>query len=140
MVKSSKIRVIASSVGFVWIAWAWGIGSARSEENGERLMLKYQCFECHRGDVQVIGPALGVIALRYSSGDEGLIQTLSKKVINGGYGNWGVVPMVSYPEVTETDAQVMVRYILKSYGESKEIKNSVSGEAGRTNTPVVAPP
>lgn len=88
-----------------------------NEPIGERLMLNNNCFECHRAEVPVIGPSLDAIAQRYQPADDEKIKMLVNKVIEGGYGNWGVVPMVPYQHLPIGEADAMVRYILGAYGE-----------------------
>ena len=37
---------------------------------------------------------------------------LAGKIINGGQGNWGEVPMSAHPQISQADAEEMVKYIL----------------------------
>jgi cytochrome c len=42
----------------------------------------------------------------------GNIKMLAEKIIKGGQGNWGEIPMAGHPNVSEEDASAMVEYIL----------------------------
>lgn len=97
-----------------------GVTAGNDQPDGERLMLNNNCFECHRADVPVIGPSLDAIAQRYQPVDEEKIKVLVNKVIEGGYGNWGVIPMVPYQHLPSPEAEAMVKYILGNYGEKTE--------------------
>ncbi len=70
------------------------------------------CNACHGVDEMRIGPSYRMIAERYASGTADIADKLSKKVIYGGAGAWGIVPMISNPNVSETEADALVRWIL----------------------------
>ncbi|MCC7465309.1 MAG: hypothetical protein IT261_03520 [Saprospiraceae bacterium] len=57
------------------------------------------------------GPPYTAIAERYRK-NEFAVRSLSKKVIQGGAGNWGQTVMSAHPQVSEEDAGEMVRWIL----------------------------
>ena len=78
---------------------------------GMALIKKNDCLTCHKLDEKVIGPAYIDVANKYTA-SEAVIDTLANKVINGGSGNWGQVPMSAHPGLSEADAKEMVKYIL----------------------------
>jgi cytochrome c len=78
---------------------------------GGKLIAKNDCLTCHKIDVKVIGPPYADVAAKYPSTDAN-IDTLANKVIKGGKGNWGDVPMAAHPSITVGDAKEMVKYIL----------------------------
>jgi cytochrome c len=41
-----------------------------------------------------------------------VLDTLSDKIIKGGGGRWGAVPMTPHPQVSKEDATTMVKYVL----------------------------
>jgi cytochrome c len=61
--------------------------------------------------LKVIGPSFNDIAAKYPS-NEANIDTLANKVIKGGKGNWGDVPMTAHPALALADAKTIVTYIL----------------------------
>ncbi|WP_374951946.1 c-type cytochrome [Mucilaginibacter sp.] len=79
------------------------------DNKGQELMANSDCNTCHNEKSKIIGPALVDIAKKYTSKDE---ETLAKKVIAGGSGNWGTVPMTAHPQLSLDDAKTMVRYVL----------------------------
>jgi cytochrome c len=78
---------------------------------GEALIQKNDCLTCHKLDQKVIGPAYVDVANKYTS-SPAVIDTLANKIIKGGSGNWGNIAMSPHPNLSMTDAQDMVKYIL----------------------------
>lgn len=81
-------------------------------EKGLDLVAKYQCITCHKVDEKLTGPAYREVANKYAGASEDQITELAKKIITGGAGVWGQIPMTPHPNVSEEDAKAMIRYIL----------------------------
>ena len=79
-------------------------------QKGLQLVAKSGCFGCHKVAEKLTGPAYVDVAARYPKNDA-VIDSLSDKVMKGGSGNWGPIPMTPNP-VTKDDAKAMVTYIL----------------------------
>lgn len=82
-----------------------------SAGRGEELINKSDCLTCHKVDVKLLGPAYQDVAAKYPPTEEN-IALLAGKIIKGGSGNWGDIPMAPHPSITEGDAKEMVKYIL----------------------------
>ncbi len=80
-------------------------------EAGKLLISKSDCFACHKPEGKLVGPAYADIAKKYAATDAN-ITLLSGKVIKGGSGVWGQIPMAAHPKITQVDAKKMVKYIL----------------------------
>ena len=80
-------------------------------QKGLELVAKSDCFTCHKVKETATGPAYEAVAARYQATPE-VIDTLANKVISGGSGKWGTVPMLPHPQLSKEDATVMVKYIL----------------------------
>ncbi len=78
---------------------------------GLELIGKSDCLTCHKVSDKLIGPSYKEVAAKYENTEEN-ITMLSGKIIKGGQGVWGTVPMTAHPTVTEDDAKAMVKYIL----------------------------
>jgi cytochrome c len=78
---------------------------------GKALMDKSDCNACHSVDNKIVGPAFKDIAKKYKA-DKTATAKLADKVISGGAGSWGDIPMAPHPQVTKADATEMVKYIL----------------------------
>jgi cytochrome c len=81
-------------------------------KKGLALVAKSNCLTCHAVNQTTTGPAYADIATKYAGADETEIARLAQTIISGGSGNWGPVPMIPHPEVTEDEAKQMVKYIL----------------------------
>jgi len=81
-------------------------------QNGLALVSKSDCFTCHKIDEPLTGPSYRDVANKYASYPDTIIAHLASKIIAGGHGVWGEVPMTPHPAVSEDDAKTMVKYIL----------------------------
>ena len=78
---------------------------------GLALEAKSDCATCHKLDEKLVGPSFREIANKYTN-DEATVNMLADKVIKGGAGNWGQVPMTPHPQLSHDDAKTIVKYIL----------------------------
>lgn len=69
------------------------------------------CTSCHMVERKIVGPSYADVAAKYETTDEN-IAMLAQKVIAGGVGVWGEVPMPPHPAVSLEDAKDMVSYVL----------------------------
>jgi len=82
-----------------------------SFEKGAQLISSSDCLSCHKEKIKIIGPAYEEVAKKYEATDEN-VEMLAGKIIDGGSGVWGDIPMTPHPAISKTDAKEMVRYIL----------------------------
>ena len=80
-------------------------------ESGKLLLSKSDCLGCHKTDIKLVGPAYKDVAKKYPA-NETNYKLLTKKVLNGGSGVWGQIPMPPHPVMAAADANKMVKYIL----------------------------
>jgi cytochrome c len=71
------------------------------------------CMACHAVANKLVGPSYKDIAARYA-GQKDAEDKLVKKVLAGGKGVWGVVPMPANTQVSEAEAKTLVIWILSS--------------------------
>ncbi|REG84523.1 c-type cytochrome [Algoriphagus antarcticus] len=69
------------------------------------------CTSCHMVERKIVGPSYAEVAAKYESTEEN-INMLAQKVVNGGVGVWGEIPMPAHPTVSLEDAKDMVAYVL----------------------------
>ncbi len=69
------------------------------------------CVACHSVERKMIGPSYKSVAERYAN-DASAAGTLSGKVVAGGGGNWGQMPMPPQPGVSKEEAETLVKWIL----------------------------
>ena len=80
-------------------------------EKGLELVAKSDCLTCHKVAEASVGPAYEAIAAKYPDNDA-VVDSLSQKIIKGGAGNWGTVPMTPHADLSPDDAKAMVKYVL----------------------------
>lgn len=83
--------------------------SVSSSSAGAQLIAKNDCLSCHKEHDKLVGPSYAAVAQKYKSAD---IDKLANKIIQGGAGSFGDIPMSPHPSLSVTDAKEMVKYIL----------------------------
>jgi len=92
-------------------AAGFGMESGGGADPVARLLNANACVACHTVDRRVVGPSFREVAAKFA-GDGNALATLSRKVKEGGAGNWGNVPMPPNPAITDADLRVMLEWIL----------------------------
>lgn len=80
----------------------------------QALAQKSGCMACHGVDKKIVGPGYKEVAAKYK-GDKGAEAKLTEKVIKGGVGAWGQVPMPAKggnAAVSDADIKTLVKWIL----------------------------
>ncbi|GAB5519805.1 MAG: lectin [Rhodothermales bacterium] len=77
---------------------------------GEQLMSTQTCNACHNVNEASIGPSFLAISERYAD-EDGAIELLAAKVIQGGGGVWGEQAMAAHPHLSQAEAESMIHYI-----------------------------
>ena len=80
-------------------------------QKGLDLIGKSDCLTCHKVTEKVVGPAYQDVANKYAGSDTA-VTYLAHKVIKGGSGVWGPAMMTPHPQLSQEDAEQMVKYIL----------------------------
>lgn len=78
---------------------------------GLALIQQSDCPSCHMVERRIVGPSYSEVAEKYESTEEN-IRLLAERVILGSVGEWGEIPMVPHPGLSQDDAEQMVKYIL----------------------------
>ncbi len=84
--------------------------SGEGEHPGQVLVEGSDCAACHNPETKTVGPSYQSMAERYEATPENRAM-LAEKIIRGGAGNWGQVPMSPHPDLSQEDAEQMVEYI-----------------------------
>ena len=83
--------------------------AATPEEEGKALIAGSDCLTCHKEDAKLVGPSYQEVANKYTEAD---VDQLATKIIDGGKGVWGEIPMTPHSGMSKENAQKMVKYIL----------------------------
>ncbi len=87
-------------------------GNAADIEKGFALISNNDCVTCHRPDEVLTGPSYTAIASKYAGLSDTIVSHLADKIVSGGSGVWGQIPMVPHTGITKEDAGLMAKYIL----------------------------
>ena len=75
------------------------------------LATSKNCTACHAVDKKVVGPAFKDVAAKYA-GQKDAADKLAVKIIKGGSGVWGPVPMPANTQVNEAEAKKLAAWVL----------------------------
>ena len=113
---------------------------------GLALMKRTTCFACHSATEKSAGPPYSAVAAKYSA-DAGAREKLQAKIISGGGGVWGPLPMPPHPQHTPAEAALMVDWVLSlaqrqiitlpATAEGKAAVPDTKGGFGRTDNTVM---
>lgn len=88
-----------------------GSASKQDIDAGKMLISKSDCVACHSVDKKLVGPSYLDVAKKYPLTDAN-VNLLAAKVIKGGSGVWGQIPMVPHATLSSEDSKKMVKYVL----------------------------
>jgi cytochrome c len=77
----------------------------------QALATSKNCMACHAVDKKLVGPAFKDVAAKYAN-DKSAADKLAAKVIKGGSGVWGPIPMPANTQVNEAEAKKLVAWVL----------------------------
>jgi len=76
-----------------------------------QLATAKNCMACHAVGKKLVGPAYKDIAAKYA-GQTDAVARLEAKIMKGGGGVWGPVPMPANAQVTPAEAKLLVAWVL----------------------------
>jgi cytochrome c len=77
-----------------------------------QLATAKNCMACHAIDKKLVGPSYKDVAAKYA-GQKDAVEKLSVKVMKGGSGVWGPVPMPANAQVNADESKKLVAWILE---------------------------
>jgi cytochrome c len=77
----------------------------------QALATAKNCMACHAVDKKLVGPAYKEVAMKYA-GQKDAVDRLATKIIKGGAGVWGPVPMPANAQVNEAEAKKLAAWVL----------------------------
>ena len=77
----------------------------------EALAKANNCMACHAVDKKLVGPAYKDVAKKHGN-DASKADMLAAKIIKGGSGVYGAIPMPANPKVSEADAKELATWVL----------------------------
>jgi cytochrome c len=101
-------------------------GGTKGFSAGAYLISSNDCKSCHMVDKASLGPSFIDVATKYKD-DKNAVPHLADKVISGGSGVWGERAMAAHPNLSRSDAERIVKYILSLQSTSVEKKLPLKG-------------
>jgi len=83
--------------------------ASAGKHEGLALIEGADCLTCHKMDTKLVGPSYQDVAGKYTEAD---VAQLATKIIEGGKGVWGEIPMTPHAGMSPENAKKMVEYIL----------------------------
>lgn len=77
----------------------------------QALATAKNCMTCHAIEKKVVGPGYKEVAARYA-GQKDAVDKLAVKILKGGAGSFGVVPMPANTQVNEAEARKLAAWVL----------------------------
>jgi cytochrome c len=79
----------------------------------QALATAKNCMACHAVDKKLVGPSYKDVAAKYN-GQKDAVDKLAVKIIKGGSGVWGPVPMPANAQVNEGEAKTLATWIMNT--------------------------
>lgn len=79
----------------------------------QALATAKNCMACHAVDKKLVGPSYKDVAAKYA-GDKSAVDKLAGKIMKGGSGIWGAVPMPANAQVNEAEAKTLAAWVLSA--------------------------
>ena len=93
------------------IAALAAMGAAAPAMANEALAKSKNCMACHAVDKKLVGPSYKDVAAKYA-GQKDAVDKLAAKIIKGGAGVWGPVPMPANAQVNDAEAKKLAAWAL----------------------------
>lgn len=93
------------------IAFASALVVAAPAMADEALAKANNCLACHSVDKKLVGPAYKEVAKKHGN-NMADVDKLAEKIIKGGSGVYGAIPMPANPKVSEADAKKLAAWVL----------------------------
>ena len=107
MTNKAVVKTLIAGLGLM------SLSLQAAEPEGEQLARAMKCYACHSVEEPLIGPPYKAVAARHKAEDQKLMEeVLARKIIHGGGGTWGVVPMVPNEHVSDETAHKLAKWIL----------------------------
>lgn len=96
---------------FLVAAIVFGAMISNAALASEQLAKEKNCLACHAVENKLVGPGYKEVAAKYKS-DKTAEDKLASKIMKGGSGVWGQIPMPANPQVSAAEAKTLVKWIL----------------------------
>lgn len=92
--------------------YSLSVQAATDDAKAAALAKQNACLGCHAVDKKIVGPSFQAVAKKYAK-DPAATAFLKNKILKGGSGSWGVVPMPANAKLSDTDVSLLTGWILR---------------------------
>ena len=103
-----KLFLLTTAISF----YSLSVYASPDDARAMTVAKQNACMGCHAVDKKIVGPSFQAVAKKYAS-DPGAIAFLKNKIIKGGSGSWGVVPMPANVKLSDADVSLLTSWILR---------------------------
>ena len=93
------------------ITFALALSAIAPAMPDQALASSKNCMACHAVEKKLVGPSFKDVANKYA-GQSDAVNKLAGKIVKGGSGVWGPVPMPANSQVNEADAKKLAAWVL----------------------------
>lgn len=89
------------------------LSASAMAQDAPTLAKSKNCMSCHAAEKKLVGPSYKDVATKYKD-DKNAVASLSKKIIEGGKGVWGQLPMPPNKGVSEAEAKILAEWVMQT--------------------------
>lgn len=106
-------RIVKIFFCFLYFVFCVHTTHAASSDQQALIVAKQNaCLGCHAVNKKIVGPSFESVALKYKN-DPSAQSFLKNKILKGGAGSWGVVPMPANAKLSDADLSLLASWILR---------------------------
>lgn len=108
----SALQIFTKIIFILLVFYLQTTHAASDDQNALSIANKNACLGCHAINKKIVGPSFESIALKYKN-DSSAQSFLKNKILKGGAGSWGVVPMPANTKLSDADLTLLTGWILR---------------------------
>jgi cytochrome c len=98
--------------GFLYFVFCLQTTHAAISDQQALIVAKQNgCLGCHAVNKKIVGPSFESVAFKYKN-DPNAKSFLKNKILKGGAGSWGIVPMPANAKLSDADLSLLASWIL----------------------------
>jgi cytochrome c len=108
----SALQIFTKIIFVFLVSYLQTAHAASDDQNAFSIAKKNACLGCHAINKKIVGPSFESIALKYKNDSNAQIF-LKNKILKGGAGSWGVVPMPANAKLNDAELSLLASWILR---------------------------
>ena len=108
----SVLQIFTKIIFVFLVSYLQNTHAASEDSNAFLVAKKNACLGCHAINKKIVGPSFESVALKYKN-DPSAQSFLKNKILKGGAGSWGVVPMPANAKLSDPDLSLLTAWILR---------------------------